>query len=190
MPSFRELPVAVENGLLRIGTHDVMHTQETPLMEVFAREVAGHGGDVLEMGFGLGISANLINQIGCKSHTIIEAHPAIAEMARAWAVTQSVSTLIVEGYWQDVLPSLGIYDTIFFEGGNYNPPDGFWNFIKVAFDHLRSGGMMTGFNDVPGEMFLRYLLGTFAEVRFVKAECEACVTVPDAKLFIPILRKA
>ena len=72
-------------------------------------------GDVLEIGFGLGISANFIQKYNIKSHTIIECNPVVLKELKKWAKKQKHKVIIIEGRWQDVLSSLGYFDTIFFD---------------------------------------------------------------------------
>jgi len=72
-------------------------------------------GDVLEIGFGLGISANFIQKYNIKSHTIIECNPVVLKKLKKWAKKQKHKVIIVEDRWQDVLSSLGYFDTIFFD---------------------------------------------------------------------------
>ena len=107
----------------------IMHEWETDLMRQHAEFVCSLGGDILEIGFGMGISAGFIQKQGIKSHTIIELHPQIAEKAREWAADKPNVT-ILEGDWQEVLPSLKEgtvrtthkkFDGMFFD------PYGFWS---------------------------------------------------------------
>ena len=51
---------------------EVMMDWETPLMKKHAKIVTENGGDILEIGFGMGICSNFIQQYNIKSHTIIE----------------------------------------------------------------------------------------------------------------------
>ena len=52
--------------------YEVMMDWETSLMKEHAKVVTENGGDILEIGFGMGICANFIQQSNIKSHTIIE----------------------------------------------------------------------------------------------------------------------
>ena len=63
----------------------IMMAWEHPLMKRHAEIVCQNGGDILEIGFGMGISAQYIQEYDIDSHTIIEIHPEIAEKAREWA---------------------------------------------------------------------------------------------------------
>ena len=83
----------------------IMHEWESFLMKAHADFVCEIGGDILEFGFGMGISANFIQEHNPKSHTIIEIHPQVIEKAKEWAADKPNVT-IVEGNWIDVLPTL------------------------------------------------------------------------------------
>tara|TARA_Y100000385_G_C13053680_1_gene621009 strand:+ start:1018 stop:1677 length:660 start_codon:yes stop_codon:yes gene_type:complete len=72
-------------------------------------------GDVLEIGFGLGISANFIQKYNIKTHTIIECNPTVIQKLKKWAKKQKHKVIIIEDKWQNVLSSLGYFDTIFFD---------------------------------------------------------------------------
>jgi len=72
-------------------------------------------GDVLEVGFGLGYSANHIQSYNPKSHTIIECDPAVIEKMKEWEKTVPGPIHIVENTWQKALPTFGKFDCIFFD---------------------------------------------------------------------------
>src|SRR5436309_844702 len=57
---------------LVIAGQQVMQRWEHPIMAAMVEAAARDGGDVLEIGFGMGISAELLQQRGVRSHTIIE----------------------------------------------------------------------------------------------------------------------
>ena len=53
-----------------------MHIGEKTLMEKLSEMVTTNGGDILEIGFGMHLSADEIqNNPNVTSHTIIEVHP-------------------------------------------------------------------------------------------------------------------
>lgn len=68
---------------------------------------------VLQVGFGSGFASNLIMSHHPKSLTIIENNKEIFSKAKAWASSHSHVT-VIEGQWEDVLPTLGQFDSIFF----------------------------------------------------------------------------
>ena len=58
---------------------EVMMDWEDTLMSASAAYVTENGGDILEIGFGMGICSNFIQQHNIKSHTIIEIHDEVFE---------------------------------------------------------------------------------------------------------------
>ena len=93
----------------------VMMAWERPLMERMAAIAGARRGDVLEIGYGMGLSCDAVQALRprVRSHTIIEAHPQIIERARLWAEGRTNVT-IVEGRWQDVLPER-VFDGVSFD---------------------------------------------------------------------------
>ena len=87
----------IEDGIER----QVMMSWEDPIMKASADYVCEGGGDILEVGFGMGISAGHIQANSISSHTIVENHPQVIEKAKAWAADKPNVT-IVEGDWYDV----------------------------------------------------------------------------------------
>ena len=70
-------------------------------------------GNVLEVGFALGYSAERIQSFHPKHHTIIEPNPEIAKKAIKWAKNNPAITIIQEP-WEKALPKLGVFDAIFY----------------------------------------------------------------------------
>lgn len=99
--------------LLKDGKFQVMMEWEKPYM-IACIDALQPFGDVLEIGFGLGYSADQIQSYRPKSHTIIEYHPVVASHARKWAECHPNVT-IIEDTWQNALPGLGLFDCIFFD---------------------------------------------------------------------------
>ncbi|MEN9343934.1 MAG: hypothetical protein RLZZ453_721 [Chlamydiota bacterium] len=99
--------------LLKDGKFQVMMAWEKPYMHACIDALQPKG-DVLEIGFGLGFSAERIQSYNPKSHTIVEFHPEVLKKAREWAKSRP-NVILVEGTWQEVLPSLGVFDSIFFD---------------------------------------------------------------------------
>ena len=87
---------------------------EDPLMSASAAYVCENGGDILEIGFGMGISAGYMHSHSISTHTIIENHPNIIPKAQAWALNKS-NVNIITGSWYDVKDSLSTYDGIFYD---------------------------------------------------------------------------
>ena len=94
----------------------VMMGWETPLMKRHADIICANKGDVLNVGFGLGIIDEEIQLRQPRSHTIIEAHPDVYAhmLALGWDTKPGVR--IFFGRWQEVIQSLHHeFDGIFFD---------------------------------------------------------------------------
>lgn len=103
--------------LLKEGSLQVMMEWERPYMEACIKELQPKG-DVLEIGFGLGYSAAAIQKSHPRSHTIIECDSVVLQKAQEWA-KKFPNVKIVPGMWQDVLHTLNVFDSIFFD--DYSP---------------------------------------------------------------------
>jgi hypothetical protein len=84
----------------------VMHRAEESLMHKLADIATQNGGSILEVGFGMGLSADRIqSNPNILSHTIIEVHPEIYKKAIDWAKDKKNVTILL-GDWFDVIPKL------------------------------------------------------------------------------------
>lgn len=140
--SWSSLPVELTEAYLRIGGHDVMQAWERPLMEAMARGVTRSRGDVLEIGYGMGISAGAIIRFGCRSYTVIEANREVASKARRCGLG------VIEGFWEDVVPALAdeSFDGIFFDVFPLRGADTDHRPMFAATSRLlRPGGVLTYF---------------------------------------------
>lgn len=95
----------------------VMLESDRPEVEKTVEELLlAPGCSVLELGFGCGYSAELIQGKRPASHVIVECAPAVLQRLHAWAKGRPGVT-VVEGTWQSRLPELGTFDRIFFDAG-------------------------------------------------------------------------
>jgi amino acid adenylation domain-containing protein len=99
-----------------LSPDEIMEDWQVPLMRAMAREVTQAHGDVLEIGFGRGVSADFIQQAGVRSHTIVEMNDhSVEHYFRPWRARYPEQLIhLHHGRWQDVVPSLGLFDGIFF----------------------------------------------------------------------------
>ena len=96
-------------------SHQVMMEWEKPYMESMVEKL-NPSGDVLEIGFGMGYSANAIQKFHINSHTIIESDENVLKKLKEWAPLQKNPVNIIEGCWQYLLPSMTQkFDTFFFD---------------------------------------------------------------------------
>lgn len=96
-----------ENGLT------VMMGWERPVMKKVADTITKNGGDILNIGFGMGIIDTYINELNPKSHTIIESHPDVINHMREnnWEDRANC----VYGRWQDHVDTIGQFDGIYLD---------------------------------------------------------------------------
>jgi guanidinoacetate N-methyltransferase len=131
-----------------------MEDWQIPVMEAMADIVTAEHGDVLEIGFGRGVSATLIQQAGVRSHTIVECNDNVVARFRRWRASYPGREIrLIHGRWQDTLDMLEWYDGIFFH--TYPLDEDEYaeqvvrsvtfaeNFFPIAAEHLRQGGVFT-----------------------------------------------
>lgn len=169
----------VADGTLLVAGQQVMQDWEQPLMQRLADIVAASGGDVLEIGFGLGISAGLLQAAGVRSHTIVELNRQVAATAEAWRGDQeSDSISILVGAWENVVPGLGEFDGILWDAFPTSTDEFVQTVIRdhtvaerffgEAARHLKPGGTFAYYSnerDSLGRGHQRILLRHFSSFR-------------------------
>lgn len=155
-----DAPASITDDMLSIRGHQVMQSWEYNYMKSLAGVVTSRGGDVLEVGYGLGISARLIQRSKrVDTHTVIECHPKVVQYARSefQQTLDNGRMKIVHGFWEDasrLFPDSS-FDGILFD--TY-PLDGeprifhFFPFFREAFRLLRPRGVLSYYSDEPTEM--------------------------------------
>jgi len=137
-------------------TFEVMMDWEDDIMKTSADYICENGGDILEIGFGMGISADHIQANDINSHTIVESHPQIIEKLKEWAQDKP-NVIIIEGDWYDIKDSLSTYDGLFYDtwaDENVN------NFTTVLPTLMKSGGKATWWNNFTDKDDVFFIDGT------------------------------
>ena len=130
-----------EDKILTDDGREVMMSWEAPIMEKSAEYICESKGDILEIGFGMGICSDYIQAQDVNSHTIVEIHPQIIEKLKVWAEDKDNVTIVV-GDWNDV--NLETYDGIFID--TYG--DESWNAFKdFALAKGKQGAKVTYWNN-------------------------------------------
>tara|TARA_R110000737_G_scaffold125931_1_gene158488 strand:+ start:2110 stop:2709 length:600 start_codon:yes stop_codon:yes gene_type:complete len=80
----------------------------------YIKHVCENGGDILEIGFGGGITADMIQNYNIKTHTIIERDDYFFEELWQWSVDKP-NVKVIHGDWVNDIPKNKKYDGIFFD---------------------------------------------------------------------------
>ena len=141
----------------------VMMGWEAPLMERHADIICANGGDVLNVGFGMGIIDEEIQRRHPRSHTIIEAHPDVYARMLELGWDKKPGVRVLFGRWQDVIEDLkNEFDGIFWDtyAEYYEDQRDFHNALPQL---LRPGGVYSFFNGLaPDNIFFHLVYGEIA----------------------------
>jgi guanidinoacetate N-methyltransferase len=153
--AWKSAPAEMDEHTLRILGHPVMEDWERPYMRKLAEIATRNGGDILEIGFGMGISAGYIVASPLVTrHVVVEANRDVADMARKFAESEGGGKVRVhEGLSYDVV---GAFPDESFDGILHDayPLDesevqNQAHFARTAYRLLRPGGVFTYFSDEP-----------------------------------------
>lgn len=133
---------------------EIMEDWQIPLMQAMVDQVATPDVDILEIGFGRGVSADMIQEKHVASHTIIECNAHVIERFNKWKEHwQGKNVSMVSGLWQDVIDDLPSFDAIFFHTYPLNQEEYLKyvhgkstfaeHFFSVASKHLKPNGRFT-----------------------------------------------
>lgn len=131
--NFTEKEITSQSG------HQIMMDWEESLMREMADEVCRLGGDILEVGFGMGISANRIQQNKIKSHTIVEINKQVYDLAEKWSTGKNVN-LINCDFLEFIEKTEQKFDGIFFDpfpSEILGVGDDEFTYGKVFFDKIK-----------------------------------------------------
>lgn len=134
--------------------YQVMMEWEKPFMEALIDNLKPTG-NVLEVGFGMGYSANQIQKYDIDSHTIIEQDEVVLEKLSDWSKQQKNPVNIIEGSWQEKLKELDKFDSVFFDdspSSNYKDDYDVRTFLfyyNIITNHANPGCRMSWYVDGP-----------------------------------------
>lgn len=149
---WRSAPAIFDEHTLKIFELPVMEDWETPYMEALAKIATINGGTVLELGFGMGISAKFIQQAQIEKHIIIEANHKVAEKANEFRQNATTPVVILEGFWEDVIDQIPdeSIDGILFDTYPLSELEVHKNhffFFPTAYKKLKKSGVFTYYSD-------------------------------------------
>lgn len=183
--AWKSAPAVFEDGTLKILGHPVMEDWERPYMKKLAEIASSNGGTVLEVGFGMGISANFIQSATIDRHIIVEANGDVAKRAREFGRTARHPVTVHEGLWEDVISEIpdGSVDGILYDAYPLEECEimNQARFADTAFKKLRPGGVFTYFSD-ESEWYQEDHFETLLKAGFARENIDGVVikvTPPD-----------
>lgn len=199
----KELVMVFKKGNKKI-VNQIMQSWERPYMKRLAEIVTSRGGDVLEVGFGMGISAGFIQKSKrIKTHTVIECHPLMIASAKK-KMTKAIKNgrfILKEGFWEYIskkLPNKS-FDGIFFDSCSLDKEVEFFQFFpffKESFRLLKDDGIFTYFSDEPNILSEKHkkLLSSagFKNIKFEVCKVKppkSCIYWKHNSIVAPIIRK-
>lgn len=159
-----------DDKLLDTENDAVMMDWEAPLMRRHAQVMCASRGDVMNIGFGMGIIDGYVQDENApRSHTIVEAHPDVYAHMKRQGWTSKPNVHVEFGRWQDVLrdiiaaneklpggrsnPKARLFDGVFYDtyGEEYDDMRELHEFLPMI---LRPGGVYSYFNGLaPDNIF-------------------------------------
>lgn len=148
----------------------VMMGWERPLMKKVCDTITTSGGDILNIGFGMGIIDTYIQESNPNSHTIIESHPDVIDYMKDnnW---EDKATCIF-GRWQDHMDNIGMFDGIYLDTWMDQRVPFIPNFLDKC---LKVGGVFSiWYNQTEFDSLLSILSDDY-EVSYVEMENDGLI---------------
>lgn len=198
---WKDLPASFEEHRLVIRGHSVMEDWERDYMRRLAEVAGSKPGRVLEIGFGMGLSAAFLQRFEIEEHIVVEANRAVYERLVAFAAEAPGRVVPVFGFWEDVTRSIpdGSVSSILFDTYPLREEDIHSNhfpFFREAYRLLKKGGVLTYYSDEAKD-YSREHAAALRDAGFTDIQKEICVVNPPKNcaywrkktLMVPIVFK-
>ena len=197
---WKKMPAVFSEGKLSIAGHPVMEDWEDSYMQELAQIATSNGGVVLELGFGLGISANYVQQQPIDKHIIIEANEEVYVRLEEFAKNATFEVEPRLGLWEEILPSIPDVniDGILFDTYPLSEEEieCEFPFFEHAYRVLKKGGIFTYYSSEVSDFSPQHLQ-LLQSAGFSNIQKKVCaVNPPDDCLYwksktmiAPIIRK-
>ena len=198
---WKKMPAVFSDGNLSIAGHSVMEDWEDSYMQELAQIATSNSGVVLELGFGLGISATYVQQQPIDKHIIIEANDEVFVKLEEFAKKAQHEVEPKLGLWEEVIPSIpdASVDGILLDTYLASEEDEkfyCFPFFKHAYRILKKGGIFTYFSYEASDFSPQHLqyLQTAGFSNIEKKICtlntpDECVYWKSKTMIAPIVRK-
>ncbi len=198
---WEEAPAYFDDSTLKICGHPVMEGWEDNYMKKLAEVATSRQGVVLEVGFGMGISAGYVQNGNIEKHIIIEANKDVFEKANGFVSQAKKPVELIFGFWEEAIKQIldGTISGILFDTYPLSEAEIHTNhfyFFDEAYRILKPGGVFTYYSDEidsfsPGHM------AALRKAGFNKISSEICQVNPPANcqywksntILVPIVTK-
>jgi len=170
----RKLQFTTDGRILDEDGKSIMMDWERPIMIHQAKQISKLGGDILNVGYGMGFIDFEIEKYNPKTHHIIEIHPQIQSkiLDGGWYKKSHVNLYF--GDWKSFLKRLPKFDGIYFDTWDEQDTQ---KFIEFSPNILKKNGVLSFFNnpkdDFDGDNipdFLKSTIEQFFEIEITSLE--------------------
>lgn len=199
--SWKEAKAYYTDNTLTICNHPVMERWEENYMRALADVATRNEGIILEVGFGMGISATFIQRNSPEKHIIIEANKDVIAQARRFAAEAPSHVILLEGFWEDVISQIedNVIDGILFDTYPLCEEEIHTNhfpFFQEAHRILKKGGILTYYSDEI-DSYSETHINRLNEAGFNNIEKDICEITPPEEcqywksksLLVPVVTK-
>jgi guanidinoacetate N-methyltransferase len=143
--------IKITDDRLEICGHPVMERWEDSYMKRLAEIATSKNGKILEVGFGLGISASYIQQQDIIEHHIIEANESVFERLLDFSKSAKHQVYPYIGFWEEITPKFpdNYFDGILFDTYPVTISElhtARFSFFNEAYRLLKQGGIFTHYS--------------------------------------------
>ena len=175
--------------------HQVMMEWEKPYMEK-SIDILDPSGSILEIGFGMGYSATKIcENLNVKEYTVIECSPVVWNKFYKWRDKQrdSIKINLIKGRWQDVLETLPVFDSVYFDDyngdDNQHPQIRFNKFIyQLLLNHVKIGTKISFYSTTKYNLLKNVNCIEFTENEYEIDIPKHCKYANGNKMYIPVYK--
>jgi predicted O-methyltransferase YrrM len=120
---YKNMAIIINTDSIYKDDNIIMHSDVTLYSESAADIISENGGNILEIGFGLGISANKVQSNNPDKHVIIEIEEDIYNKALEWASGKS-NVEVILGDWKTTVGNItDKFDGIYMDADQDAPDD-------------------------------------------------------------------